>query len=138
MKRRVKAAALLVSCFGALLVVEAIGFWVVQRRFDTEHFVRHALGALLWFLVAWGLVLGRRWAWWVVIGPGGALSVLGVLVLVFLLFLPAERVAVINAIGVGSLAIPLGPLSVAALAGAVAILSTREARDAFFPPPKQD
>lgn len=135
-KHRVKTAALLVSCFGVLLAVEAIGYWVVQDRFHAEHFVRHVLGALLWVLIAWGLARGRRWAWWVVICIGGPLSVLGAIALVFLLFSPSLRAGVINVHGMGSLGIPVGVLSVASLAGAVAILLTREARDAFFPPPQ--
>lgn len=137
-KRPVRTAALLVSCVAALLVVEAIGFWLVQGRFHTGHFVRHVLGALLWILVAWALVRHRRWAWWVVICIGGALSVLGVLLLVILLFLPPARINVGAAIGLGSLAIPMGVSSVAALAGSVAMLLTRGARDAFFPQPKQN
>ena len=141
MNPSVKLAGLLMSCFAAFLVVEAIGFAMVQGRFDPHHFAVHVLGAIVWFLVARGLLQRRRWAWLAVVTFGSLMCLLVAMALLAavvrgesLLYL--ARVAEV-AVGLGRLGLPLGGLSLAALAGSVVLLLKKEARAAFSPRPKQ-
>ena len=141
MNPSVKLAALLMSCFAAFLVVEAVGFAVVQGRFDAHHFGSHVLGAIIWFLVARGSWQGRRWAWLVVVTFGSLMcSFLAIALLTAVVrgesLLYMAHVAEV-AVGLGRLGLPLGALSVAALAGSVVLLLKREARAAFSPRPEQ-
>lgn len=76
MNRNVKLAAILMSFFAAFLVVEAVGVAVAEGRVDLQHFAVHILGAIVWSLVVWALLHGRRWAWLTVVTFGSIMSAL--------------------------------------------------------------
>jgi len=123
------------SCFAAFLVVEAVAYAVVQGRFDLPHFSLHILGAMAWSLVVWGLLHGRRWAWLVVVTFGSVMCLLVSATLLVVMLREEPLGAVLesaqSAAGLGRLGLPLGILSVAALAGSLALLLQKEAREAF-------
>jgi hypothetical protein len=101
--------------------------------------VQHLLVALAYGLLGWAVWQGRRWAWWVVVIVVGAISLLGVADVLFILSRPAAQQAEViremeDLFQFGSATFPLFVLSVAVLAGSVLALLTREARDAFFSP----
>lgn len=139
MNRSVKAAAVFLWCYAALLVLEAVGMGVARDWSDRKHLVQHLLAALAYFLLGWSVLRRHRWAWWVVIIVVGAISLLGVAGVVFIVSRPASlRSEFIKGLEelfqFGSSTFPLFALSVAVLVGSVIALLTREARDAFFRP----
>ena len=123
------------SCFAVFLVVEAVGFAVVQGRFDPHHFVVHVLGALVWFLVVWGLLQGRRWAWLAVVTFGTVMCLLVGATLLAIILRGEPLGAVVHsaeaAVGIGRLGLPLGILSLAALAGSLILLFQKDAHEVF-------
>ncbi len=142
MNRSVKTAAVLSWCYAASLAYELIGVGLAEGRVDKEHFVRHLLGALLWVVLGWALLRGRRWAWYIVVYVWGTLGLLAVAGMLYVLLLPGpERHSVIGGVEktlrVGKPGPPLFVLSVAVLVGIVVSLLRREARNAFFPRSRQ-
>lgn len=140
MSRNVRLAALLMSFFGAFLLVEAIGVWIHERRLDPQHFAVHMLGALLWGLVVWALLRGRRWAWLTVVTYGILMGTAGLAALVAAAAagVPPSALAraAANGLRLGAIGIPLGVFSLVTLVASVALLLTKQAR-ADFPPSKQ-
>jgi len=134
--RNVKIAAVLMSFFAAFLVVEAVGVAVVEGRLDPQHFAVHILGAVVWALVVWALLRGRRWAWLAVVTFGSIMSVLvgASLLTAWFAGIPLQTLARELGVGLrlGSIGLPLGVLSVAALAASVGLLLTKEAREIFL------
>ncbi len=136
--RAVRVAAGLLWCYAGLLVVEAVAVGVGRHWTDRKHLVLHLLGALGVFLLARAVLRGRRWAGLIVVIVGGALSLLGLTSLLIVFFSPVSvrrdiAKGMMELYQLGSLSVPLGLLSLAVLAGSVALLLTKQARDVFFP-----
>lgn len=136
MNRNVKLAAILMSFFAVFLVVEAVGVAAVESRFDPQHFAVHILGAVVWSLVVWALLRGRRWAWLTVVTYG---SLMGALVVAGLLTawsagIPLQTLAREVGVGLrlGTIGLPLGVFSVAALVASVGLLLKKDAREVFL------
>ena len=143
LNRSVKIAAVLCWCYAAPLAYEAIHPALAEARLDKEHLVRHLLGVVLFAVFGWALLRGYRWAWYVVVTFTSALGLLGVVLVLTLVHQSnPERHAMMGqierALRVGSGAgYPLLVFSVAVLAGIVLSLLRKDARDAFFLPPRQ-
>lgn len=134
--RSVKLAAVLMSFFAAFLVVEAPGVAVVEGRLDRQHFAVHMLGAVVWSLVVWALLRGRRWAWLTVVTYGSIMTAL-----IAAAFLTAWSAGIPlmqlvreleKGLRLGAIGLPLGALSVAALVASVGLLLRKEAREDFL------
>jgi len=125
------------SFFAVFLVVEAVGVAAVENRFDPQHFAVHILGAVLWSLVVWALLHGRRWAWLAVVTFGSIMSVLvgASLLTAWSAGIPLQTLAREVGVGLrlGSIGLPLGVLSVAALVASVGLLLKKDAREVFLP-----
>ena len=137
MNPQLKLAAVLISCFAAFLVAEAVGYAVVQGRLEPHHFAAHILGAMVWFLVARGLLRGHRWAWLAVVVFGGTMSLLlaASLLVVVLRGQPLGPLAqdLETRLGLGGLGLPLGGFSLLALVGSVLLLLSKQGRAVFSP-----
>lgn len=142
MHRNIKLAAVLMSFFGFFLLVEAVGVALREGRLDAQHFAVHLLGAILWALVVWALLLGRRWAWLTVVTYGSLMGALAVAALLTALSagvpLPALARAAAEGLRLGPGGILLGVASIATLVAGVGLLLTKPARQAFLPTARKE
>jgi hypothetical protein len=117
--------------YGLIVIINAILLQSAAGWVEWPHFLRAVVRLGGMALVAWGLLRGERWAWWMAVGLGLFWLVTGTLVLVggWLAF--------------GEVAIPaplysqlLLAVSALLLATAIALLLTRPVRAAFRRPPQ--
>ncbi|MGH9803903.1 MAG: hypothetical protein ACRD4D_01930 [Candidatus Acidiferrales bacterium] len=136
MNRSVKLAAILMSFFAVFLAVEAVGVAVVEGRLDSQHFAVHMLGAVVWSLVVWALLRGRRWAWLTVVTYGSIMTALiaAALLTAWSAGIPLPILArqLSRGLRLGAIGLPLGVLSVAALVASVGLLLKKDAREVFL------
>jgi hypothetical protein len=127
----VRAAAAILAAYGVVVLINAlieqraIGWSDIEPRGLPRAVVRF-VGMVL---IAWGLLRGARWAWWLgVLFPGFLVLVGGVSIVAYLaIFDPAARELISPNTRM------LVVVAFVALGTAVALLLTRSARAAFRP-----
>ncbi|HJU69006.1 MAG TPA: hypothetical protein VJ650_12280 [Gemmatimonadaceae bacterium] len=128
--KRVRLASALLVIYGLIVIVNAVLLQSAAGWIEWPQFFRAVvrLGGML--LIAWGLLRGERWAWWMAVGLGLFWLVTGALVVAG------------SWIAFGGVSIPapvysqvLLAVAVLLLATGIGLLLTRPVRVAFRRPP---
>lgn len=82
--RSVRIAALLFALYGVLVVVNAFVLQNTAGWAETRDFPRALLRLAGCGLIAYGLMQGRRWAWWAALILGGLWAVTGAVAMLML------------------------------------------------------
>jgi hypothetical protein len=126
MPKGVKLASLFLLIYGATILFQAIWYAMVTEWSYLSGFVRAVVRCLGFAFIAWTLLKGQRWAWWVSVIASGLFFLLGLAGYTILV-----TVQGLEGLPLGSLSLVFGVILLASLGLSFGLLLFRESRQAF-------